>query len=68
MDKEMLSMPQQNPSKAQTAAFVGELGFAGILGILAIALIVKSDWLGVVPAIGCLSFLADARRRKRSWN
>ncbi|WP_338675988.1 hypothetical protein V1460_25700 [Streptomyces sp. SCSIO 30461] len=61
-------MSQQNQPKVQKAAFVGELAFAGILGILAISLIVKSDWLAVVPAIGCLSFLVDARRRKRSWN
>lgn len=57
-----------NPSNAQKGLFIGELGFAGILGVLAVAFIVKGDWFALIPAIASLSCLTDAVRRRGSWS
>ncbi|MBT2369385.1 hypothetical protein J7E88_29860 [Streptomyces sp. ISL-10] len=57
-----------NPSIAQKIVCVGELVFAGILGTLAVAFMMKGDWFALVPAIASLSCLTDGVRRKGSWS
>ncbi|MEV6581223.1 hypothetical protein AB0M92_23990 [Streptomyces sp. NPDC051582] len=55
------------PSTGQKMAFVGELAFSAVLAALAVLFLQQRDWLGYVPLMGCLSFLADALRRRSSW-